>query len=148
VLSLKNLFLPRNNHWLRRIALVFAFTLFDYFSTLAFCRTPYEEANVYARAFMESFGILSGLTLFVLVFNLPIYVTLSLDSHIVKLPFKIAVALEIFVDAVFAWCVAGLHFSGGTSWFWIASDLTRQTLGAILYLTVAILLVKPHHPRY
>ncbi len=146
--SLKHFFLPENNGWFKRICLVFAFILFDYFSTLVFCQAPYEEANLYARIFMESFGIPLGLTLFVFVANLPIYVTLSLDSHIAKFPFKIAIIAECFIDVAFAWFVAGLHFSGGTSWFWLAPDLTRQFLGTLLYLVLAFLLVKPHKPRY
>ncbi len=148
VLSLKYFFFPRNNHWLKRIFLVFAFILFDYFSTFVFCQMPYQEANVYVRVFMESFGIQLGLTLFVLVANLPIYMTLSLDSHIVRLPFKIAVVTESFVDVIFAWFVAGLHFSGGTSWFWFAPELMRHTLGFVVYLVMAFLLVKPYKPHY
>lgn len=103
---------------------------------------------MYARVFMENFGITTGLTLFVLLFNLPIYVTLSLDSHLVKLPSKIAVVFEIIVDTVFAWWIAGLHFNGGSSWFWQAPDMMRQILGAILYLVVAIPLIKPYHRPY
>lgn len=147
-LSPKYLIQPRSNHWLRRIALVFAFIMFDYLSTLAFCRAPHEEANMYARLFMESFGVPAGLTLFVVVANLPIYMTLSVDSHLVRLPFKLAVATEMVVDGMFAWFVAGVHFSGGTSWFWAAPDLPRQFLGTVLYLIAAFLLVKPHMPRY
>jgi hypothetical protein len=146
--GLKQFFLPKNNHWLRRAMLVFAFILFDYFSTLVFCHSTYEEANLYARAFMDSFGIQAGLTLFIILANLPIYVALSFDSHVVKLPSKIATVIEIAVDAAFAWFVAGLHFSGGTSWFWSVPDLPRQTFGAILYLIIAFLLVKPHKPCY
>jgi len=121
---------------------------FDYFVTLVFCRFPCEEANLFARGFMESLGIPLGLTLFVLVANLPIYMSLSLDSHIVRFPFKVALVTEFFVDVMFAWFVAGLHFSGGTSWFWVASDLTRQSLGTLLYLGTALLLVKPYKPHY
>ena len=146
--SLKHFLLPKNNHWLKRNILVFAFILFDYSSTPIFCCAPYEEANFYARTFMESFGMSLGLTLFVLVANLPIYITLCLDSHVVRLPFRAAVAIESLVDVMFAWFVAGLHFSGGTSWFWYAPDLTRQTFGAILYLVIALLLVKPYRPCY
>jgi len=145
--SLKHFFLPENNGWFKRICLVFAFILFDYFSTLLFCQTPCEEANLYARIFMESFGIPLGLTLFVLVANMPIYMTLSLDSYIVKLPSKIALVTEFFVDIVFAWFIAGLHFSGGTSWFWYAPDLMRQALGMLLYVVIAFLVVKPYKPR-
>ena len=148
VLSLKHFFLPRNNHWLKRTILVFTFILFDYLSTLVFCRVPYEEANVYARTFMENFGIPLGLTLFVLVANLPVYITLSLDSHVIRTPFRTAIVIEPFVDIIFAWFVAGLHFSGGASWFWHAPGLMRQVSGAFLYLTMAFLFVKPHKPRY
>ena len=146
--SLKHFLLPKNNHWLKRNILVFAFILFDYSSTLIFCRAPHEEANLYARTFMESFGMPLGLTLFILVANSPIYITLCLDSHVIRLPFRVAVAIESLVDVVFAWFVAGLHFSGGASWFWYAPDLTRQAFGAILYLVIALLLVKPYRPCY
>jgi hypothetical protein len=147
-LSPKHFLLPRNNQWLRRTALVFAFVIFDYLSTLMFCRAPREEANLYARAFMENLGIPLGLTLFVLLTNLPIHITLSLDSHIIRLPSKIAAITELFVDVIFAWFIAGLHFSGGTSWFWNSQDLTRQVFGALLYFAMAFLLVKPHIPHY
>jgi len=145
--NLKYLFFPKNNHWLNRTFLVFAFVFFDYFATLIFCQAPHQEANLYARGFMENFGIPLGLTLFVLVANMPIYMTLSLDSYIVRLPFKIGLVTEFFVDIVFAWFIAGLHFSGGTSWFWYAPDLMRQTLGMLLYVVMAFLVVKPYKPR-
>jgi hypothetical protein len=148
MLSPKYLLLPRNNHWLKRTALVFAFILFDYLSTLVFCRAPHEEANLYARICMENFGIPLGLTLFVLVINLPIYITLSLDSHVIRLPSRTAIVIEPFVDTMFAWFVAGLHFSGGASWFWHSPSLMRQVFGAFLYLIIAFLLVKPHKPHY
>lgn len=144
ILNARCLLVPKNNHWLRRIVLVFAFMLFDYSSTLVFCQSPYEEANLYARTFMENLGIPLGLTLFVLLANVPIYVTLSLDSHVVRLPSRIAVSTEFIVDALFAWFVAGLHFSGGASWFWYAPDIVRQTVGALLYLVLAFLVVRPH----
>jgi len=137
--SLRLLLLPRNNHWLGRTLMIFAFVLFDYASTLAFCQVSYQEANVYTRAFMDGLGLHAGLTLFVLLVNMPIYMVLCLDSHLVKLPPRIAAAIEISVDAVFAWFVAGLHFSGGSSWFWLAPDLLRQIFGASLYMVLALL---------
>jgi len=136
--------LPKDNHWKKRTILVFAFILLDYFSTLAFCKVPYEEANLFARTFMEVLGIPLGLTLFVMIANLPIYMTLSLDSHIIRLSYRRAILVEIFVDTVFAWFIAGLHFSGGTSWFWYVPDIARQTIGATAYLVIAFLLIKPH----
>lgn len=141
---LKYLFLPKNNHWVKRIFLVFTFIFFDYLATLVFCNFPHQEANIYARSFMQIFGIPVGLTLFVLVANLPIYMTLSLDSHIVRFPFKIAIFTEIFIDLVFAWFIAGLHFNGGTSWFWYSPQLIRQCLGTLLYLILAFRIIKPH----
>jgi hypothetical protein len=140
--NLRLLFLPKNNHWLKRIALVFSFILFDYFSTLIFCHVPDEEANILARTFMENAGIPLGLTMFVLSVNLPIYVILSLDSNMIRLPNRIATPVEVGVDLVFAWFIAGLHFSGGTSWFWYAPEFVRQVSGAIIYLSLAIIIVK------
>jgi len=148
VLNLKQLFLPKDNQWLRRTALVFAFILFDYVLTLTFCRVPHEEVNTFARIFMESFGIPVGLTMFVVLANLPIYMTLSLDSHIVRLPAKMAVVAGTSVDVLFAWFIAGLHFSGGASWFWCAPDLVRQALGSIIYLVTIFLIVRPYRQRH
>jgi hypothetical protein len=147
-ISLKYFIFPKSNHWSRRIILIFAFILFDYLATMAFCKNPLEEANVYARTFMENFGIPAGLTLFVFLANLPIYITLSLDSHLVKFPMKIAIIVELFTDLIFAWFIAGMHFSGGTSWFWIATDFERQFLGMMLYLCAAFAFVKPHKQCY
>lgn len=97
---------------------------------------------------MENFGVPVGLTLFVVVANLPIYVTLSLDSHIVNFPYKIAVAVEMFVDAIFSWFIAGLHFNGALSWFLNGPNLAHQAFGAFLYLLFAFVFVRPHKPRY
>lgn len=146
--SLRNFLFPRNNLWLKRIVLIFSFVAFDYLSTLLFCQTPHEEANLYARLFMENLGVPLGLTFFVLVSNAPIYVLFSLNSHLVRFPIKFASAVEICSDFVFAWFIAGLHFYGGTSWFWQAPDLVRQGFGAFLYLMLAFILIKPHKQSY
>jgi hypothetical protein len=142
--NVRRFLLPKNNHWLKRTVLVFAFVLFDYFSTLVFCHAPHEEANLFARVFMENFGVSFGLTLFVVMMNLPIYITLSLDSHVVKLPLKATIVAEFIVDLAFAWFIAGSHFNGGASWFWYESGFVRQIFGAVLYLGLAFPLLKPH----
>lgn len=144
-LALKWFVLPKKNHWMRRTVLVFSFTLFDYFSTLVFCRAPHEEANILARVFMESLGVPAGLTAFVMLINLPIYMILSLDSHAIRLPARAAVVVGVFVDLIFAWFIAGPHFSGGASWFWFTSDSARQVCGAAMYLCLAFLVVRPRH---
>jgi hypothetical protein len=96
---------------------------------------------------MENLGIPFGLTLFVLLVNLPVYMMLSLDSHIVKISSKIVILAEFFVDFVFAWFIAGLHFSGGSSWFWCAPSLMRQVFGALLYLVFASLFIISNKSR-
>ena len=93
---------------------------------------------------MEALGIPLGLTLFVVLANLPIYMTLSLDSHVVRFPFKIGMITEVFVDVIFGWFIAGLHFSGATSWFWHAPELNRHVLGTCIYVVAAFLLIKPY----
>jgi len=93
---------------------------------------------------MEALGIPLGLTLFVVLANLPIYMTLSFDSHVVRFPFKISLITETLVDVIFGWFLAGLHFSGGTSWFWNAPAWNRHFFGTCLYMVAAFLLVKPH----
>ncbi|MEM3596560.1 MAG: hypothetical protein QXJ53_00290 [Candidatus Bathyarchaeia archaeon] len=147
-ISLKSFLLPKNNHWMKRIMLIFGFIAFDYLSTLVFCRASHEEANPYARIFMENFGIPAGLTLFVFVINIPVYALLSFNSHVVRLPPKIASGVETCVDFAFAWFIAGLHFHGGTSWFWQAPDIIRQVFGALIYIVLAFLVVRPHKPHY
>ncbi|MEM2118487.1 MAG: hypothetical protein QW386_05660 [Candidatus Bathyarchaeia archaeon] len=147
-INLKNFLLPKNNHWMKRTLLIIGFIAFDYLSTMLFCRAPHEEANPYARIFMETFGIPAGLTLFVFVINIPVYTLLSLNSHVVKLTPRLASVVETCVDFAFAWFIAGLHFHGGTSWFWQAPDIVRQAFGALLYIILAFLLIKPHKPSY
>jgi hypothetical protein len=95
---------------------------------------------------MENLGIPLGLTLFGLMANLPIYVILSLDSHVIRLPSRVAAVLETLVDVLFAIFIAGLHFNGGSSWFWSAPEFARHALGVFLYLVLAVLLIKPHKP--
>ncbi|MGQ9460125.1 MAG: hypothetical protein ACUVRA_02695 [Candidatus Bathyarchaeaceae archaeon] len=130
--------IPKNNRWLKRIFIVFSFILLDYFATLAFCTSPAEEANPHLRVFLESYGIVVGLTLFDFLINLPIYLILCFDSHLVSLPARFSKIVEPLVDLVLAWFLAGAHFSGATSWFWVVPDLTRQAVGFGIYLIIAI----------
>jgi len=142
-LKLRDLAIPRNNAWMKRMILASAFIFFDYTSTLVFCRNFQEEANPLARLFMQNLGIFSGLTLFVVLINVPIYMTFSVDSHLVKLPSRLATPLGVLVDVAFAWWIGGAHFVGGSSWFWVAPDLVRQIMGATLYLGFAFVMIKP-----
>jgi len=129
---------PKNNKWFKRICLVFGFILLDYFATLAFCTNPAEEANPYLRGFLENYGIVVGLTLFDFLINLPIYLILCFDSHLVSLPTRLLKIVEPSVDLILAWFLAGAHFSGATSWFWTVPDLMRQAVGFGIYLIIAI----------
>jgi len=129
-------FVPCRNIWLKRFILLFSFILFDYIATLIFCNAPSQEANIYARAFMEAFGKEAGLTIFNAITTAPLYLIFSVDSHLVRLPPKIARMTNPAVDVTFAWFIAGVRFNGATSWFWSATPIFRQALGASLYLTL------------
>ncbi len=131
---------PKNNLWLKRAYLLFFFIIFDYISTLAFITSPVEEGNLLVRYFMETYGILLGLTLFDLIINIPIYLIISFNSHFANLPPKMAKITNPLIDVFLAWFVAGYHYSGATSWFWTTSDLIRQLTGFTLYMS-AILIV-------
>jgi hypothetical protein len=128
--------IPKNNFWLKRISILFAFIFLDYLVTLFLCTAPADEGNLLARSFMEAYGILLGLTLFDLVANLPIYLMFSLNSHLVNLPPKLSRIVETSADFAFAWFIAGLHFNGAASWVWFAPDVLRQALGASIYLFI------------
>jgi hypothetical protein len=138
LLTFGRYFVPKNSKWLKRICLVFGFILLDYFVTLAFCTNPAEEANPYLRAFLENYGIAAGLTMFDFLINLPIYLFLCFDSHLTILPIRLSKIVEPLIDSILAWFLAGAHFSGATSWFWIAPDLIRQIIGFGIYLIIAI----------
>jgi hypothetical protein len=121
------------------------FIFIDYLVTMTLCKAPLEEGNLFARSFMEIYGIPVGLTLFDLLANVPIYIVLCLNSHLINLPPKLANIAETAADIIFAWFIAGLHFNGATSWFWFAPDVLRQSLGASLYfLIVLVVLWKKH----
>jgi hypothetical protein len=104
--------------------------------TLLLCTVPADEGNLLARSFMEAYGVPLGLTVFDLIANLPIYLMLSLNSHLVNLPPKLSRIIETSADFIFAWFIAGLHFNGATSWLWFAPDVLRQALGAAIYLLI------------
>jgi len=132
--------IPKNNFWLKRISLLFTFIFLDYLVTLLLCRAPTDEGNVLARSFMEVYGIPLGLTAFDLIANLPIYLMLSLNSHLANLPPKLSRIAETSADFALAWFIAGLHFNGATSWIWFAPDFLRQALGASIYLVIIFFL--------
>jgi len=140
VLNTARYLFPKNGRWLVRTFLLFAFILFDYAATLVFCSNPAQEGNLFARRFMETYGIFLGLTIYDFVNNLPIYMVLCLISYTVNLPPRLSKIVEPCVDIAFAWFVAGAHFDGATSWFWAAPEIVRQAVGFGLYLTFALIL--------
>jgi len=133
--------IPKNNSWIKRISLIFAFILLDYLVTLFLCKSPVYEANPLARSFMEAYGSPLGLSLFVLAVNIPIYLILTVDSHLVSLVPRLSKAVEVSADFAFAWFIAGVHFDGASSWLWYAPDALRQTIGALIYLFISFFLV-------
>jgi len=142
--------IPKSNVWTKRIALLFAFVIFDYLATVTFCRNPFEEGNSLARMFMINYGIALGLAVFDILINIPVYVILCLDSHLMKLPKSWAKTAEVFIDLALAWFVAGPHFYGALSWMSTASELLSTFLGATTYLllSVPLLYLEPLRKRF
>lgn len=125
------------NIWLQRMLLLALFILLDYIMTLLLVSYPTEEANVFARGFMEAFGNALGLTIFSLLINLPVFLILSLLAFY---PRCLSSAVSPFatpgLDIAFAWFVAGAHFSGALSWVVNGPSLLYQITGAALYLDI------------
>jgi hypothetical protein len=137
-------FIPCKNIWLKRFLVILGFVMFDYLVTLTLCDSPFREANVYARAFMETFGIKPGVTLFNLITIAPLYFIFSIDSHLINLPSRITKISDPLVDFIFAWFVAGTRFNGATSWFWNTMSIIRQMSGAALYILIIFFIVKAY----
>jgi len=124
--------------WLKRTLLLLGFIFLDFLVTALLCRTPYAEANPYARSFMQTYGIVQGLALFDFLMAIPIYLVLLVDSHLIKYTQQYKTATEMIIDVTLGWLIAGAHFNGALSWLWDAPHLTRQTIGFAVYLAVAI----------
>jgi len=124
--------------WLKRTVLLFSFLLLDYFVTLTLCDSLSAEGNVYARSFMQTYGIKEGLTIFDTLMAIPIYIILCIDSHFVKFPSKFSTKAELLIDLALGWLIAGAHFNGASSWFWNAPDVIRQTAGFIIYEMITV----------
>jgi len=124
--------------WLKRTFLLLGFIFLDFLVTVLLCRTPYAEANPYARGFMQTYGIVQGLALFDFLMTIPIYAVLLIDSHLIKYTQQYETATSIIIDVTLGWLIAGAHFNGALSWLWDAPHLIRQIIGFAVYLAVAI----------
>jgi hypothetical protein len=144
-------FLFPKGEWVWRTVLLFSFIFLDLLVTVMLCETPYAEANLLARSFMQTYGIAAGLVIFDLLFSVPIYAILVLDSHLVRYTGQYSLIAELFVDITLGWLIAGAHFNGALSWLWDAPHLIRQMLGFGFYIAVAFpmfyLRPKPVLPR-
>ena len=130
--------IPKNNIWLKRACLLFCFILFDYIATLVFITSPVQEGNLLVRKFMETYGVVLGLTIFDVLINIPIYVIICFNSHFSALPSRFARIVDPLIDMFLAWFVAGYHYSGGTSWFWTGPDMIRQLVGFSIYFSIIL----------
>lgn len=123
------------NVWFQKMLLLSSFILLDYVVTLLLVSYPNEEANVFARSFMDVFGVAFGLTIFSLLVNLPVFLILGLFAFY---PRCSGLAASPFVtpglDIALAWFVAGTHFNGALSWMVSGPSLLYQLTGAALYL--------------
>jgi hypothetical protein len=138
LISFRKYLVPKNNLWLKRAALLFGFILLDYLVTLVFIKSPIEEGNLLVRTFMQNYGIFLGLTLFDVLINFPIYLIICFNSHFVALPPKFSKIVDPVIDVFLAWFVAGYHYSGATSWFWVSPHLMRQITGFFIYISIFV----------
>lgn len=84
---------------------------------------------------MQTFGISFGLVLFSMIIGSILAAILLLSKFIMaNLKGAIGLIIILALDLCFAWFVAGMHFVGGTSWFWLAPEIVREVMGAGLYL--------------
>jgi hypothetical protein len=121
---------------------LFGFVLFDLLITWISVSSPIEEANVLVRAFMSSFGVYPGLALFgCFIMGFLFFILYFCKVLLVNMGKWASLIMSLTLDVCFGWFVAGVHFAGGTSWFWFAPDLVRHCLGAGLYLLVLYLFV-------
>jgi hypothetical protein len=96
-----------------------------------------EEGNIFARAFMEILGLPFGLVLFSSIVTFVLLLILWFCSHMFdNTSGMMKTAGIIALDFSLAWFVAGVHFVGGTSWFWLAPELLRHFIGAGIYFAV------------
>jgi len=127
-----------NGAWLKRTALLFAFILVDCIVTVSSCKSPFWEANPYAKSFMETYGIAAGLAIYDFLLGLPIYAILCLDSHLIKYTEHHSTKAELAIDLALGWLIAGAHFNGAASWLWDASGMMRQAIGFVIYEVLAL----------
>jgi hypothetical protein len=126
-----------NNLWRVRFSILFGFVVFDLLSTRFFITALAEEGNSYARFLMQTFGISAGLILFSMAIAGILALILYLSKFVTtNRKGSTALIIVLALDIGFAWCVAGMHFIGGTSWFWLAPEFIRGLMGAGLYLTI------------
>lgn len=136
---------PMKNVWFQRMLLLSLFVLLDYIITLLLISYPAEETNIFAQSFMNTFGVATGLTLFSLLVNIPVFLILSLLAFYPKrLGFVASPFATPGLDIVFAWFVAGTHFSGALSWIVGGTGLLYQLTGAALYLDILFILSIKH----
>ena len=124
--------------WLRRTIILFSFIFLDFLITVIFCSHPSAEGNIYARSFMQNYGIAVGLMIFDLLMAIPLYIVLCLDSHLINLPGVFSTVIELLTDLGLGWLVAGAHFDGALSWLWGAPGIIGQTIGLIIYELVTV----------
>lgn len=128
--------------WILRFLILLGFVMFDFLATWTSISYPLEENNALARASMGFFGVYLGLALFGFFIASLLFLILCFCRSLFSGRTKLASLVgSLIIDFCFGWFIAGVHFVGGTSWFWLAPDLIRHCLGAGLYLLVLYLLL-------
>ena len=126
--------IPKNGFWVKRISVLSCFILLDYLVTVICCTMPAQEGNLLAGSFTEAHGISLGLTLFDAIADLPIYVTLCIDSHLISprdRPRLSKFLLMPFLHGLSRGFISMAQPVGSG-----LLRLVRQALGASLYLII------------
>lgn len=106
-------------------------------STRLYITSINEESNAIARSLMQDFGVTVGLAIMCLVLGLLLGVLVGFCRFVFAKKTNGLTWLTIFVvDGFLAWFIAGSHFAGGTSWFWLVPEISRHLLGAGIYFVL------------
>jgi uncharacterized integral membrane protein len=126
-----------NAPWAARFIVLQSFVVFDLSITLLSLSSMSNEGNVFARVFMEVLGFPAGLVLFSIIVTGILLLILRFCRHMFSNASGMVKTVgTIALDFSMAWFVAGVHFVGGTSWFWLAPELLRHFIGASIYFMV------------
>ncbi|MHA1973322.1 MAG: hypothetical protein ACTSW1_10025 [Candidatus Hodarchaeales archaeon] len=129
--------------WSRSFIVVMSFYIFDFFSTLFFCKSPDDEGGLSAHFFMRFtnsvlYGLILNIVFVALLWGL--YFFYFAPHLIASLPKQVTIFTPLlFIMVGF---FPALDFAAATSWYWKIDTTIRALIGLSLYLA-SLLWIKP-----